>query len=557
MVREVFISVDEREARAVLCEDGRLMETLISREDSQVGKVFKGRVQNVIAGMNAAFVNIGLERNGFLCADDAAAHLQDLDNPPETMARRRIGDIVQKGQDTLVQISKEVIGKKGARLTTNISLSGRCFVLLPTIPACHIGVSRKITDSQERERLYAVARLATAGRCGTIVRTAAENCSEEELLRDWNELWARWDTIRLAAKVMPVPSLLYRGVSLVDQVVRDLVPADCQRIVIDNREEWENLRAALERTAPQLVDRVELYTEPVPLFVKYDIDNAIEKALFRKVYLKSGGNLVVERTEALWVIDVNTAQNVDKDAILATNLDAAREVCRQMRLRNMGGIVIVDFINMEAAEDQQQLLDCLAEELKRDRIRTKLVGMTELGLVQITRKREGKDLGRIMSEPCPRCFGNGRVLSARATALKARRELLRCQGERRSSAYAVRLSPRAAWRFVGEKGELAEEICRKLQSQVRVIVDASLAPGEFAVERLAEAGQSEPLGLGQQGLALMCPHYGTNPDSCLAAIEGHLLEITNGAAYIGREVLVRVTQVGEHISWGKCVKSAE
>ena len=556
MLREVYISIDEREARAVLYEDGVLMETLIAREDSQVGKIYKGRVQNVIAGMNAAFVDIGLERNGFLGADDASAHLRDLDLPPEAANRRLITDIAKKGQDTLVQIAKEVIGKKGARLTTNISLSGRFFVLLPTIPACHVGVSRKITLPEERERLYAIASQISAGRCGSIVRTAAENGNEEELRRDWEALWSRWENIRCAAKVMPAPSLLFKGVPFVEKVVRDMLPVSCDSIVIDNREEYQHLLALLKTSAPALACKVSLYTGPEPLFARLAIDEAIEKALSRKVHLKSGGNLVIERTEALWAIDVNTAQNVDRDAILETNLEAAREVCRQMRLRDMGGIIIVDFINMESGKDQAKLLDSLAQELKRDRIRTKLVGLTELGLVQITRKREGKDLGRIMSEPCPHCHGNGRVLAARSVALRVRRELLRLHSDFHSEAYLVRLSPRTAWKFVGERGELAEEVRRKLGCPIRVEVDPSYLSGQYDIERISAAELGTGLGLGQQQKTMMHPHYGANPDSCLAAVDGHLVEVSNGAAYLGREVLVRIVQIGEFISIGKAVKSS-
>ncbi|MDO5297589.1 MAG: Rne/Rng family ribonuclease [bacterium] len=554
MLQEVYISIDEREARAVLYEDGLLMETFIDREDSQVGQIYKGRVQNIIAGMNAAFVDIGQERNGFLCGDDASAHMRDLDVPPESVNRRSITDILRKGQDTIVQIAKEVIGKKGARLTTNISLSGRFFVLLPTIPSCHVGVSRKITAADERERLHSLASLIAGDRCGAIVRTAAENCSEEELRRDWELLWSRWDNIRRAAKVMPSPSLLYSGVSFVEKVVRDMLPPSCDKIVIDNRSELLRLQEILVSTSPNLQDKVSLYTGTKPLFMQLAIDEAIEKALFRKVYLKSGGNLVIERTEALWVIDVNTAQNIDRDAIVATNMEAAREVCRQMRLRDMGGIIIVDFINMESNPDQEKLLDCLAEELKRDRVRTKLVGLTELGLVQITRKREGKDLGRIMSEPCPHCHGNGRVLAARSVALKVRRELLRCHSDFRSEAYLVRLAPRTAWKFVGAKGELAEEVCRKLGCPIRVEADDSFLPTHYEIKRISLADLGPALDEGMQQKALMHPHYGDNADSCLATVEGHLVEVSNGAAFLGQEMTVRIVQAGEFISTGKALK---
>ncbi|MBQ7567643.1 Rne/Rng family ribonuclease, partial [bacterium] len=489
MLQEVFISIDEREARAVLYEDGCLMETLIDCEDSKVGRIFKGRVQNVIDGMNAAFVDIGLERNGFLCADDASAHLRDLDLPPAVTARRRIADIAKTGQDTVVQIAKDVVGQKGVRLTTNISLSGRFFVLLPTIPACHVGVSRKISAEDERERLRNIAHSIVSGRCGTIVRTAANNCSEEDLRGEWELLWNCWESIKSDAKVMPVPSCLYKGSSFVDKVVRDMLPAACDRIVIDNREEYQHLRQLLASVAPELEDKVTLYSAPEPLFSSLSIDDAIDKALHRKIHLKSGGNLIIEHTEALWVIDVNTAQNVKQNAILATNLEAAAEVCRQMRLRNMGGIIIVDFINMDDAQEQEALLSHLADQLKRDRVRTKLMGMTELGLVQITRKREGKDLGRILDEACPRCHGQGRVLSARETALKARRELLRCHSELPAEVYAVHLSPRAAWRFVGKGGGMAAELAQRLGRPVRVAVERCFAPGQFLVRRCS---MSEP-----------------------------------------------------------------
>ncbi len=555
MKQEILISIDEREGRAVLLEEGRLMEVLVAREDSQVGRVYKGRVENVFAGMNAAFVDIGLERNGFLCADDASSHLQDLDSPPAAMTRRRITDIAKKGQDALVQIVKEVIGTKGARLSTNISLPGRYFVVLPTIPACHVGVSRKITGNEERERLYALAREIVAEKCAVIVRTAAEGCERHELESDWQSLWATWEDIRAKSKSYPVPSLLYSGTDLINKVMRDLLTDKCVSVQIDSRREYERLKGLVEVVAPQLSERIHLYSENVPLFVKYDIETAIDKALHRKVRLKSGGNLVVERTEALWAIDVNTAQNVDRDAILATNLEACREVCRQMRLRDMGGIIIVDFINMESPEEQSELLECLSEELKRDRVRTKLVGITELGLVQITRKREGKDLDRILREPCRFCYGSGRVISARSTALKARRELLRLWRLKGKASFAIHLNPRAAWKFVGEKGELAAELARDTGCVLRVVAEEGFMPSEFSVIPSEGAAAQEPgLSAGQQGYVKLFPSYGSDKESCLGVLEGHLLVVSDGAEHCGSECAVRVTEAGEYISRAQLVR---
>ena len=553
MRQEIFISIDARERRAVLLEDGWLMEILIERDDSQVGKIYKGRVENVIAGMNAAFVDIGMLRNGFLCADDASAHLSDLDHP-DAQAKRRITDIAKKGQDTMVQVVKEVIGTKGARLTTNISLSGRFFVLLPTVPAGHIGVSHKITDTEERDRLYGLAEQLVAGFCGAIVRTAAEGRTLEELQGDWQALRSQWEVTKNSFKLASSPALLYSGVSLVDKVVRDWITPNCERLIIDNPTEYSYLLERLRVVAPYMVNKVQLYRNTVPLFIAHNIDSRIEKALHSKVRLHSGGNLVVERTEALWVIDVNTAQNVDKNAILATNLEACREVCRQMRLRDMGGIIIVDFINMDSESQQEQLLECLSEELKRDRVRTRLVGITELGLVQLTRKREGKDLERIMREPCPHCHGMGRVMSARATALKLRRELLHRQGECRHSGYMVRCTPRTAWYLVGDKGELAGELCSELKCDIAVHADGNVSAGEFEIEPIDGCSCiPQPLDLGQQGQARLFPHYSGSPDSCLATLEGHLLEITNGADFCGEELAIKVTEVGRYISRGRIV----
>ncbi|MEW6283327.1 MAG: Rne/Rng family ribonuclease [Candidatus Eremiobacterota bacterium] len=551
MYKEILISIDEREGRAAVLEDGAVVEILIAREERQVGSIYKARVANVLPGMNAAFVDIGLERNAFLCADDAVAHLGD--DADESMKNVSINDILKVNEETLVQVVKEAVGTKGARVTTYVTLPGRYLVLIPS--AQYIGISRRVESEAERNRLRTVAEKMRPDGMGLIVRTAASGRSDEELSRDLDFLVRSWNTVLGVARWRRAPALVHQELALVDKIVRDLFTSDVNRLILDNPVHYGKIREKLELGAPNLLDRVHLYTDTRPLFEFYGVEGEIEKALKRKVWLDSGGYLIIERTEALWVIDVNTGKFTGKtnlaDTILRNNLEAAREICRQLRLRDMGGIIIVDFIDMEHQSDRRKVLDALTEELRKDRTRTHLVGMTELGLVQLTRKREGKDLDAVMREACTYCSGRGRVLSVESIALRARRELKRQAQQSRHDAVLITVHPRVGVALVGYEGEEIEGLERDTGKSVYLRVDREVHVEHFDIQ----PGKSDdlkqklhPLTQGRKANVRLEDNYGINLQSALAVIDGNLVEVVSGGDKLGKQVEVRVTAVGRSFS---------
>ncbi len=557
MYKEILISLDEREGRAVVLEDGQLMEVLIAREERQVGSIYKGRVSNVLPGMNAAFVDIGLERNGFLCADDAAAHLGDEVN--ESLRQMSIADILKVNQETLVQVVKEAVGTKGARITTYVTLPGRYLVLIPS--AQYIGVSRRIQEEEERNRLRTCAEKIRPEGMGVIIRTAAAGRSQEDLQRDLDYLVKVWNKVQQAARKRRAPALIHQELALVDKVLRDLFTPDVDRLIVDNPVEYAKMRDKLEITAPSLLDRMHLYTDRRPLFELHGVESEVEKALNRKVWLESGGYLIIDRTEALWVIDVNTGKYIGKtslaDTILRTNLEACREICRQLRLRDMAGIIVIDFIDMDSTTDQRKVLEALGDELKKDRTRTHLVGMTELGLVQLTRKRDGKDLDAVMREPCPVCSGRGRLLSPQSLAFRVRREILKQALDSRHEVLLARLHPRAAVELVGLEGEEIEALERETGRTVLVQVDRDAHPESIEVlggARGVMESRVTRLSQGHQARVRLEETFGINVQSALAVIEGNLVEVVSGGDRLGKEVSVRVVRSGPAWSQAEIVR---
>ncbi len=544
---------DSREGRAAVVEDGALTEILIAREERQVGSIFKARVANVLPGMNAAFVDIGSDRNAFLCADDAAAHLGEEAN--ERFSKVNIRDLLRVNEETLVQVVKEAVGTKGARVTTFVTLPGRNLVLIPN--ANYIGVSRRVESEAERQRLRQLAEKMRPEGMGLIIRTAAGGRPQEELQAEVDYLASNWEKIQRTAKKKRAPAIIHQELALVDQVLRDVLTPDFDRILIDDAEEHSKVVEMLENTYPALAQKVHLYNDRKPLFEFHGIDAEVDKALKRKVWLQSGGYLVIDHTEALWVVDVNTGKYTGKnnslaDTILKTNLEACVEICRQLRLRDMGGIIIIDFIDMESHADRRKVLVCLNEELKKDRTRTHLIGMTELGLVQLTRKREGKDLDLVLRTSCSHCNGVGRVFSPQSLAVKVHRDVLKMAQETRSEAILVRLHPRTAMALVGTGGELLE----RLESQAGRPVLVQARP-LFHVEHYElKGGRANELRdrlrqvhKGQKVRVTL--EEGVGGESALAVVDGNLVEVINGADRVGQEVEIRLIDID------KIVKRAE
>ena len=426
MSEEILINVTPQETRVAIAGAGVVQELLIERSASRglVGNIYMGRVARVLPGMQSAFVEIGLERAAFLHVGDIWEHRKQAED-----ASRPIEKILAEGQPLLVQVVKDPIGSKGARLSTQISVAGRLLVYLPHDP--HIGISQRIEDENGRallrERLKELLPPEETG--GFIVRTLAEAAGEDELRADLGYLRHLWGVIRERSLGAEPPQLVYQDLSLAQRVLRDMVTAHTARVVVDSRENYQKLAAFAERYMPQLRGRLEHYSGERPLFDLYNVEAEIERALSRRVDLKSGGTLIIDQTEAMTTIDVNTggfvgSRNFD-DTVFKTNLEAAQAIARQLRLRNLGGIIIVDFIDMQSEEHRAAVLDELKRALARDRTRMTVNGFTALGLVEMTRKRTRESLAHVLCEPCPTCDGRGAVKTAYTVCYEILREILR------------------------------------------------------------------------------------------------------------------------------------
>jgi ribonuclease G len=419
---EVLINVTPQETRVAVAGSGVVQELLIERAASRglVGNIYMGRVARVLPGMQSAFLEIGLERAAFL-------HVADIWQNRESA--RPIERILAEGEPILVQVVKDPIGSKGARLSTQVSIAGRLLVYLPHDP--HIGISQRIEDEGGRqalrERLKELVPPDEKG--GFIVRTLAESAGEEELRADLAYLRNLWKVIQERSLGAQPPQLLYQDLSLAQRVLRDMVTPGTTRVVVDSRENFQKLAAFAENYMPQVRARLEHYTGERPLFDLYNVEAEIEKALSRRVDLKSGGTLVIDQTEAMTTIDVNTggfvgSRNFD-DTVFKTNLEAAQAIARQLRLRNLGGIIIVDFIDMASPEHRAAVLDEFKRALARDRTRITVSGFTALGLVEMTRKRTRESLAHVLCEPCPTCAGRGAIKTAHTVCYEILREILR------------------------------------------------------------------------------------------------------------------------------------
>lgn len=452
MIKDILIETDSGQTRLALLEDGELSEYYVERKGQEKlgGNIYLGRVANILPGMQAAFVDIGLDKNAFLHAGDI------LDFGDKEALQKRLGDqpikkIVKMGQELLVQVIKEPGGAKGPRISSHVTLPGRLAVLLPTVE--YVGVSRRIEDEEERTRLRAMAESLRPESMGLIVRTAAIGAGEDELRQDVEYLTRMWASVLHRSEHSTSPALIHRDESLVYRSVRDMLTDEVRSIVIDNKEQYSFARETAGMLSPELQERVQLYEEKAPLFDQYRVDVHFSKALQRRVWLKSGGYLVIDHTEALTVIDVNTGKFVGSsslaDTILKLNCEAAAEIVRQLRLRDVGGIIIIDFIDMDSEEDRLQLLTLLRQLLKKDRTKTNLVGLTGLGLVEMTRKKVHQPIHTQLQRQCPHCQGSGMIATDETIARSILHELrARAAASPETSCWLVNASAGVAGQLV-------------------------------------------------------------------------------------------------------------
>jgi ribonuclease G len=443
MDSEILINVTRDEIRVGLLEGGQVVEFYVERkrDASLVGNIYKGKIVKILPGMQSAFVDIGLEKAAFLYVTDIHAGLEEFApfleeeekvNALEFVSKKgrpdlSIEELIQEGQEILVQASKDPIGGKGARVTSYVTIPGRYLVLMPNVE--HIGISRRISDESERARLRAIVENIKPRGYGLIIRTASEGSGEEDLKKDLEFLLLLWETVQKKKDRVSAPTLLYSDLDLVFRSVRDLMVQDVKRLVVDSAEEYERIKDFVRTYFEKLLGKIELYEGTEPIFDAFGIEFDISRALGRKVWLKSGGYIVIDQTEAMTVIDVNTGKFVGKeeleDTILKTNLEAVKEIAYQIRLRNLGGIIIVDFIDMEKYENRDRVFNAFVEAMKKDRAKNTISHISELGLIQMTRKRVRESLGRTLCESCPYCEGKGFVKSPRTLCYEIFRKVTR------------------------------------------------------------------------------------------------------------------------------------
>jgi ribonuclease G len=503
MRREIIINASPSETRIALLEDKELVEIMVERPEAvrRVGDIYKGRVNAVLPGMQAAFVDLGLEKSAFLHASDLQPSDSDLDDLFDDEDRDdrkgsggrgrreeqppRIEEALRKGQEVLVQVTKEPIGTKGPRVTTQVSLPGRYLVLMPGHD--HVGVSRKIEDRTERARLKAMVRELRPKDAGVIVRTVGAEQGKKEFQSDIKYLEALWLKIEKQGTRSKAPALLHQEMEFTTGLIRDIFTEDVTQLVIDSKEEHREILRYLATYAPQLKSRVKHYRGEAPIFDHFGIEGEIEKAMERKVWLKKGGYITIDQTEALVAIDVNTGRFTGKrsqeETILKTNLEAAEEIARQLRLRDLGGIIVLDFIDMEEEGNRKAVVDTLRNRLKRDRSRTKAFAVSELGLVEMTRQRQRPSLANYFTAGCPECDGTGRVLSLSSAALKIDRMLRRVGQRSRERQLILRVHPDVAVHLVEQNADRLEAVEKQYRFRVEIRDDPSLKRDEIRLFR--------------------------------------------------------------------------
>ncbi len=501
MKREILINANPRETRVAILEDDQLVELLVDRPEARrmVGDIYLGRVEAVLPGIQAAFVDIGTEKSAFLHAsdlvypDDEADDDSDEENDDDEesgggRAGRRaakapqIQDVLKRGQDLIVQVSKEPISTKGPRVTAQISLAGRFLVYMPD--AERVGVSRKIGDREARKRLRAqVEEVLPKDSGGVIVRTVGEDVTKETLERELSTLIGQWKKIKRKTQFVRAPNLVHRETSLTRGLMRDVFSTKVEQVTVDSKQVYNEILEYLKGIAPELIDRIKLYEEQIPLFDHANIEQELRDLFKRRCDLPSGGYLIIEQTEALVSVDINSGRYTGKKdpekTILRTNLEAAREVARQARLRDLGGIIVCDFIDMETKANREKVVQELRSHLGRDRARTKAYAVSELGLIEMTRQRVRQSHFQNMTEACPTCHGTGRVFTAETIARRLERAVRKIGIEGRKDPMIIRIHPDVAMYVLENEKDLVKKLEKAVGFGLELRDDPLLKPDEF------------------------------------------------------------------------------
>jgi ribonuclease G len=543
MTKEMIVSSSAHETRVAILEDDQVAEIFIERERHRgvVGNLYKGRVSKVLPGMQSAFIDLGLERDGFLYVTDVIPSSEEFDRletddddppSPEASARQpppspsaddgapslhasasasqprrsgssgpsgrrdrdrekgpepKIEDLLKEGEEIIVQVTKEPLGTKGARLTSHATMPGRFLVFMPTVD--HVGVSRKIDSREERSRLRGIVREFREQHGftgGVIIRTAAAGRPKDDIVSDLTYFHLVWTEIRQKSEASRAPAVVYQEQSLVAKLLRDLLTEEFSAIRIDNEGEHRRVCELVERIMPALAPKVRLYEKEYPIFEEHGVQAEIDRALRSKVWLKSGGSIVINQTEALVAIDVNTGRYVGKktagrleDTIIKTNLEAAKEIIRQVRLRDLGGIIVLDFIDMEEKKNRQKVFQTVEQELRKDRAPSKTVQVSDFGLVIITRKRVKQSLERVLTEPCPYCAGSAVIKSSSTICYEILSEVKKISGDLDGQSLVLRVNPDIARVLRDEERAVFKDLKQSLGREIAVRPDAQLHHEQF------------------------------------------------------------------------------
>ncbi|MFT7651872.1 MAG: ribonuclease G [Candidatus Azotimanducaceae bacterium] len=496
MAEELLINVNPYETRVALVSHGLLQEIHVARSQgySVTGNLYLGKVERIVPGMQAAFVNVGLARPGFL-------HARDIDSPRIFQAdgevaiqKTDIRDLIHEGQEILVQVEKDPISSKGARLSTQIALASKYMVLMPLEK--HIGISQRIDEEQERDRLRQLldqVRIEAGEACrelGIIARTASEGVSVERLQADFNLLERVWEKVSLRSKKVSAPAVVFEELPLHSRMVRELVGNETETVFVDDEQTYGQIRGYVDEFIPGFAERLHFYDGKRPLFERHGVEDETKRALNSKVELKSGGSLVIEQTEAMISIDVNTGGFLGghslEETVFRANLEAASAIPRQLRLRNLGGIVVIDFIDMEEEDHQRQVLRALEKASELDPARTRIEGFSSLGLVQMSRKRTRESLVQMMCQPCDHCEGAGFVKSAESTCVEVLRALsqdhkVQCRGKLVEGEYLIRATEAVVDRLLDEDAGHLTELSQSMQQEIRIQVEPSYFQGQFDI----------------------------------------------------------------------------
>jgi ribonuclease G len=510
MNKEMIVSSNSHQTMVAILEDDLVVEVFVERERQRgvVGNVYKGRVSKVLPGMQSSFVDLGLERDGFLYVAEVIDTLEEFErleggaddeesknggakdrDQRDRQPVAKIEDLLRQGQEVLVQVVKEPLGTKGARLTSHVTMPGRFLVFMPTVD--HVGVSRKIDSREERARLRGIVRefRETHGFTGgVIIRTAAGGRPKEDILADLEAFHTIWTEIRRKMESSRAPAVVYREQSLVSKLLRDLLTDQYNAIRIDSPEEHRQVLSLVQRILPSLIPRVKLYDKPFPIFEEYGVQAEIEKALKSKVWLKSGGSIVINQTEALVAIDVNTGRYVGKkssgrleDTIVKTNLEAAKEIVRQIRLRDLGGIIVLDLIDMEERKNRQKVLQAIEQELGKDRSPSKSLAVNDFGLIIVTRKRVKQSLERVFTEPCPYCSGTAVIKSSSTICYEILSEVRKIGPDLNGHRLLLRVNPEIARALREEESAVFRDLKQAVGRDVTIKPDLQLHHEQFDV----------------------------------------------------------------------------